>query len=512
MTALNVPFREKDEAKALGARWNPMQKIWYVPEGLELVNFNRWLADSAPSESAQTTVLLSTTEDMSQAAQQGIQLSTYLQRLSAAVRDIYPKNEWVRAEISEWREHRGAVYLSLVEHDTAGQAVAKINARIWPPYPTKMQEKFKQITGSPLEPGIKVLLSVRAEFHIQYGVSVMVEDVDPTYTLGDMAAKLAGIRQTLTAEKIIDHNKQLLVPQEFVSVAVVAPRQAAGLGDFRREADLLQRFGLCEFHYYFATFQGQTASVSVSEAFEQAVAAHETKHFDALVIIRGGGAVTDLAWLNELVLARLVCRSPVAVITGIGHERDSTILDEVACLRLDTPSKVISYIFTRIKQNAQQAQNDFNTIIKMSQRWQYQYQQETQRWYGMIESLAQQHCQYTAQQIRHTTNTIEVQALHITETTATQVKSRFEGVVQQARFVHKHTQTLLNGLMREVLGQGPHQVLQRGFVIVRTDKGEVVSDKQRALTQAQLTLEFRDGVLKILNTELTQPGDKLDEQ
>ncbi len=547
MTTLNVPFKEKDEAKALGARWNPAQRTWYVPDGLDLVNFDRWLPDQTTIPTALPMVNnISQTEP-----QQGMQLSSYLQRLSNAIRKIYPEKEWVRAEISEWREYHSTVYVSLVEHNEAGQAIAKVDARIWAPYPIKLQEKFQQATGSQLTPGIKVLLAVRAEFHMQYGFSVIIEDVDPSYTLGDMAAKLAKIRNTLTTEKIIDANKQLAVPQEFVRVAVVAPKNAAGLGDFRREADLLQHFNLCQFDYFFATFQGQTASVSVAQALEQAIAAHAAQSFDTIVVIRGGGAVTDLAWLNDLTLARLVCRSPVAVITGIGHERDTTILDEVACVRLDTPSKVINHIFARIKQNAQQAQSHFDRIINTSQRWLQHYQQSTQHLHRLLESLVEQRCRHAAQQTDAMNNTITVQAQHRVDTTShqierwqqaifthadeqqqrlqvqldaiwqrieaqahTQLKEQSNRVAknysvldQQAHFIQQHMKTVTDGLIREILGQGPQKTLQRGFVIVRNETDNILSSRQKAKTCQQIQLEFHDGILTAKNTEFKKSGD-----
>jgi exodeoxyribonuclease VII large subunit len=133
---------------------------------------------------------------------------------------------------------------------------------------------------------------------------------------------------------------------------VISPETSAGLGDFRREADRLHQTGLCDFHFFQATFQGVEAPSSIQNAVLQALTAHKQRAFDALVVIRGGGAVTDLAWLNDLDLARLLCQSRIPVYTGIGHERDSTILDEIAHVRFDTPSKVALHISSTIKDNA----------------------------------------------------------------------------------------------------------------------------------------------------------------
>ena len=184
----------------------------------------------------------------------------------------------------------------------------------------------------------------------------------PSYTLGDLAAKLARIRDRLVKEGLYDRNKGLTAPTDFVRVAVISPSTSAGLGDFRRETDRLQDAGLCDFTYYNATFQGTEAPSSIRTAVNEALAAHRQRPFDALVIIRGGGSVTDLAWLNDLELALLLCRSPVPVFTGIGHERDGTVLDEIAHRRFDTPSKVALHIASSIKDNALAALADLDRI------------------------------------------------------------------------------------------------------------------------------------------------------
>lgn len=184
---------------------------------------------------------------------------------------------------------------------------------------------------------IKILCLVQVRFDALHGLDLIIEDVDPSYTLGDLAAKLARIRQRLADECIYGTNQALPPPVEFLRVAVIGPETSAGLGDFRRETDRLQRAGLCDFAFFGATFQGAAVAASIRAAFDEALAAHGKSAFDALVIIRGGGSVTDLAWLNDLDVAQMLCSSPIPVLTGIGHERDSAILDEVAHRRFAPP-------------------------------------------------------------------------------------------------------------------------------------------------------------------------------
>ena len=176
--------------------------------------------------------------------------------------------------------------------------------------------KFEEATGGPLKPGIKVLLRARAEFDMHFGFSLNVVDIDPAYTLGDLAAKFRQIRAVLQREHLYDRNRTLPTPAEFVRVAVISPETSAGLGDFRAEVDRLQGAGLCHFRFVTATFQGPDTPLSIEAALRAIQAEHEVRPYDALVIIRGGGAAVDLSWLNDLELARTLCNAPCPVSPG----------------------------------------------------------------------------------------------------------------------------------------------------------------------------------------------------
>ena len=264
----------------------------------------------------------------------------------------FPAAIWVRAEISELRGKNGHLYLTLTERNERGDILAQVKGVIWRNRAEAITAKFREATGDGIKTDIKILCLAKIRFDALYGLDLIIEDVDPSFTLGDLAAKLARIREHLQQTGLYGRNKQLPAPVEFVRVAVISPETSAGLGDFRREADLLQTAILCEFHLFPATFQGVETSSSIQTAILQALTAHKQKPFDALAVIRGGGSVTDLAWLNDIDLARLLCQSPVPIFTAIGHERDNTILDEIAHTRFDTPSKVALHISTAIKDNA----------------------------------------------------------------------------------------------------------------------------------------------------------------
>ncbi len=272
--------------------------------------------------------------------------------MKGVIDEGFPTAVWVRGEVSELRGKNGHLYLTLTERNDRGDILAQVKGIIWRNRAENLTSKFEQATGEGLKTDIKILCLAKVRFDALYGLDLIIEDVDPSYTLGDLAAKLARIREHLLAIGLYARNKQLPAPVEYVRVAVISPETSAGLGDFKRESDLLHRSGLCEFHLFPATFQGVEAPSSIQTAVLQALTAHKKMPFDALVVIRGGGSVTDLAWLNDMELAKLLCQSPVPIFTGIGHERDNTILDEIAHTRFDTPSKVALHISTTIKDNA----------------------------------------------------------------------------------------------------------------------------------------------------------------
>ena len=208
-------------------------------------------------------------------------------------------------------------------------------------------------------------------FKAQYGFSLDIDAIDPEYTLGELEARKQGIRAQLQAEGVFAANKQLPPPWDFNAVLVIAPMGGAGLGDFQAEADRLQLHGICRFTYALSRFQGEGAPTEIRSAMRAALGQKTgtaSSPFDAVVIIRGGGAVNDLVWLNDYGLARLICDLPIPVLTGIGHERDNTVLDEVAHARYDTPSKVIAGIEQHIVQRVGEVKANFAQVSNLVAR------------------------------------------------------------------------------------------------------------------------------------------------
>jgi exodeoxyribonuclease VII large subunit len=304
---LRVPYAQKEEAKAFGARWDRDNQTWYAPPGTDLENLKRWLPEGVRDEDRHPAP--SSNGD----PEKGIALTELLARVKGVVDQGLPDAIWVRAEISELRGKNGHNYLTLCERNERGDVLAQTKGVIWKSRAVGITAKFEQTTGDGLKPDIKILCLAKVRFDVLYGLDLIIEDVDPSFTLGDLVAKLTRIREKLLAAGLFNRNKRLPAPVDFVRVAVISPETSAGLGDFQRESDRLQQAGLCDFLFFRATFQGLDAPSSIRTAVQNALAAHRQKPFDALVVIRGGGSVTDLAWLNDLQLATSLCLSPIPV-------------------------------------------------------------------------------------------------------------------------------------------------------------------------------------------------------
>lgn len=274
-----------------------------------------------------------------------LELNTLVRnRVQAAMPDRY----WVRAEVSEARENRsGHCYLELVEKDEAsGEMQAKARAVIWATVYRMLRAHFAAETGMAITPGIKLLIEVSVDMHELYGYTLTVHDIDPSYTLGDMARQRAEIIRRLTQEGIIDMNRELSWPLLPQRIAVISSPTAAGYGDF---IDQLHRNPYGYRFYtalYTAAMQGARAESSVIGALER-IYAHESD-FDGVVIIRGGGATSELSCFDSYPLAQNVAQFPLPVIVGIGHDRDETVLDRVANVRVKTPTAAAEWLIARV--------------------------------------------------------------------------------------------------------------------------------------------------------------------
>jgi exodeoxyribonuclease VII large subunit len=250
---------------------------------------------------------------------------------------------WVVAEIASMNvNHKsGHCYLELVEKKDE-KTVARMKATIWASKYVTLGPAFRFGTGSELSPGMKVLMYVTVSFHEVYGLSLNITDIDPSFTLGEMAMNRKRIIERLRKEGIIDRNKALAMPAVPQRIAVISSSTAAGFGDFLKRIDDNPYGYAFTLTLYEAYMQGERAGQSMMSALDKC--RKNTKRHDIVVIIRGGGSQVDLQSFDNYELARKVALLPIPVITGIGHERDETVLDSVAHMRLITPTAAAEFI------------------------------------------------------------------------------------------------------------------------------------------------------------------------
>lgn len=275
-----------------------------------------------------------------------ITLKQFTDRIAALVNsDASLRGEWVTAETSDVRRS-GHCYLELVQkHPATGEVVARMRATIWRNMLPRIDADFEAGTGQRLGSGMKVMVFVSASFHPAYGLSANITGIDPSYTMGDLMRRRMEILARLKAEGVLNLNRELQWPELVQRIAIISAPGAAGYGDFVHQLFTTPSHLRFNARLFPALMQGTGAPESIISALE-AVAAEE-EQWDCVVIIRGGGATSDLASFESYELAANIAQFPLPVIIGIGHERDITVLDYVAAMRVKTPTAAAEWLIER---------------------------------------------------------------------------------------------------------------------------------------------------------------------
>ena len=297
--------------------------------------------------------------------QQSISLFELNNLVRRGIKACLPGEFWVQAETSDVRSnHSGHCYLEFVQKDERSNAlVAKARGMIWSNIYYRLKPYFERETGQAFVSGIKVLVKVTVDFHELYGFSLTVVDIDPTYTVGDMVKRRKEILERLDQEGILTMNKELSLPELPQRVAVISSPTAAGYGDFCNQL-LHNAPGYIFYTRLFpAVMQGERIEASIINALEQIY--REIDHWDVVVIIRGGGATSDLSGFDTYNLAANCVQFPLPVITGIGHERDDTVLDMVSHTRVKTPTAAAEFLINCMDRAAQRLDNMANILYRV---------------------------------------------------------------------------------------------------------------------------------------------------
>ncbi len=404
-------------------------------------------------------------------------LSHYtLRQLNLMVRDAIamqlPDEYWVEAELSECRERGGHCYMELVEKDDKNNTpIARASAKCWRQTWQMVQPYFERTTGQPLRAGLKVLLKVYAQFHEAYGFSWIVTDIDPTYTLGDMARRRQEIIRQLKEEGVFDLQRELRLPLFAQRIAVISASNAAGYGDFCRQLED-NGYG---FHFTIQLFpaimQGEQVESSIINALNQIY--NDISHYDVVCILRGGGATADLSGFDTLALAENVAQFPLPIITGIGHDRDESILDMISHTRVKTPTAAATLLvdnLLRVLDRIERAQTFVSHFVSDSI---HRHQQHISQLATLIPTLALR----TVSDGRHRIEMLQPRPRLAIERLLTEQKHRLERMALQLQ------------------GFDPQILLARGYSITLKD-GRAVRDPAQVKPGDEIETRIEKGTFK----------------
>lgn len=400
---------------------------------------------------------------------------------------------WVRAEISDLRFNRHC-YLELVQKDDRGSGIiAKARAQIWANKYFMLKGKFEMITQQPLSAGMEVLVKVEVTFHELYGYSLNIIDIDPTYTLGDIARRRLEIIQTLKDEGVYDMNKELQLPRLLQRIAVISSPTAAGYGDF---CDQLSNN---KFHLAFhtklfpATMQGNEVESSVIAALNDI--AEDIDSWDVVVIIRGGGATTDLSGFDTLALGENVAQYPIPIITGIGHERDDTIIDLVSHTRVKTPTAAAEFLIhhqeAELNEVDDLAERLFNTASAIIQQENHRLSIITNKLPTLFEVFKQRE----NARLDHTLLNLQSLIIQKTSNEKSLLENKQQRLISSTDALLTRSRFNLSIFETKLESADPQHILNLGFSITRLE-GKAIKDSTLLQPGQIIETTFKTGIIK----------------
>ncbi len=422
---------------------------------------------------------------------QSITLSQFNALISQAV-NANPAlhNRWVVAETSDLRVVRGHCYMELVEKDDRDVTVAKLGAVIWASTFVRLNAEFQAATGSELKTGMKLLVMVTANYHSQYGFKAVINDIDPSYTLGDMARQRLEILKRLKADGIIDMNKELPIADVPQRIAVISAAGAAGYGDFMNQLEH-NPYGLKFYTCLFgASMQGAQTVPSVLAALDRINGYQDL--FDAVVIIRGGGATSELNSFDNYDLAASVAQFPLPVIVGIGHDRDETVLDFVAAVRVKTPTAAAEWLIKR-GTNALAHLDELQEAVVTAVRETVGHAREQLTYYtGMIPAAARRIIETNGIRLDNFAKSIPLAANNLIAAQRTRLDRASERMSQAVEHAMQREQQRLKALGEKAALLSPENTLQRGYSLVWAG-GKCVTAASQINPGERVTMQFADG-------------------
>lgn len=412
---------------------------------------------------------------------QSFSLSELNCRVRDVIRDHLPETYWLRAETSDVRRNQnGHCYLEFIEKDAVTQnIVAKARGVIWANVFQMLSAYFETETGQLFSSGLSVLVRVSVEFHELYGYSLSVVDIDPSFTVGEIARNRQLVLRQLEEEGVLTLNKELSLPEFANRIAVISSPTAAGYEDFRDQLTN-NSFGFVFYTKLFpAIMQGDRSEASIIAALENVF--RNRQFFDAVAIIRGGGATSDLSCFDSYLLATNCAQFPLPIISGIGHERDVTVLDAVAHTRAKTPTAVAEFFITQMGETAYRLADFQQRLVDKSST---QIRDEQNNLLGLSKTMIH------ASNLRLRDELSDVQQLSV------MLKHNTHRLIQKEQHIVSAQEQYIHMV-------SPENILKRGYTLTLKDGKIIKSTRQLAENQLIETL-FADGKIESIISNTNQ--------
>lgn len=432
---------------------------------------------------------------------QALSLVELNQRIRMTLEQAFPDTYWVRAEMSDVRENgaSGHCYLEFIEKDPrSGQLLAKVRGAIWAKTFRLLKPYFEMETGQRFVSGLKVLVRVTVDFHELYGLSLTVVDIDPAYTLGDMARKRLEIIRQLQEEGVFELNKELPLPLLPRRIALISSPTAAGYEDFMNQLTH-NRAGYPFYVKLFpALMQGERTEESVIAALDRIYAHQEL--FDVVALLRGGGATSDLNSFDSYLLAANCAQFPLPILTGIGHERDDTVVDLVAHTRLKTPTAVAEFLIARMDQAAQTVEELQQAMTQSASVRLLQEKQRLQSYATRFPALVGQRMERNRTLLHQLGAKLPTMAQGFVERKRAMV-DRLAMQLRNATTTHlAEKQRFLQLQEQFVRMASPDYILRRGYSLTLRE-GKIIKRAEELQAGEELTTRFMDGEVKSIIKE-----------
>lgn len=419
-----------------------------------------------------------------------ITLQEFNNRIKRLLADPSVMNCWVVAETTDVRINQHC-YLQLLEKNPkTGATVAKIKAIIWGNQFRFLNARFKQVTGRDIGNDMKIMVCLSVNYSPQYGLTVVINDINPEFTLGDMERQRQEILNRLTQEGIIGQNKTVPVPPVLQRIAIVSAAGTAGYGDFMKQLTD-NKYGVCFYPCLFqATMQGVKTVPTVLAALDKV---EQNQHlFDCVVIIRGGGGTEELNSFDNYDLARRVATFPLPVIVGIGHERDITVLDYVAGIRVKTPTAAAEHIILQAANALAHIGDLSNQVVSIARDYIARAKEQLSYYAGNLPIMAQRIIDTNTLRLQNFIQNIPLHVQRRIESENAQLARQKDAIKNAVAQVKMKETMRLEALGDKIELLSPRKVMARGYTLT-TCEGKIMTDAAQLEAGKLVTIHFRDG-------------------